>query len=171
MTLCLFSPSFPRFSFPSHRFPNYFFLLPSATPFSKNLTFSYYCSSKTFNFFKHKASLSEAEGENKVQSELLNDELISPISAAKDESEVLEIISQKTGRSGGVISASDCCLIISAALDRSNADLALSVFDAMRSTFDPGTFHIFLSCLSINWNVNQEKVPLLICHSLTKHEF
>ncbi|OIT39814.1 PREDICTED: uncharacterized protein LOC109237621 [Nicotiana attenuata] len=134
MTLCLFSPSFPRFSFPSHRFPNF----PSAAYFSKNITFSYYCSSKTFNF-KHRASLSEAEGENKVQSELLNDELISRISAAKDASEVLEIISQKTGENGGVISASDCCLIISAALDRNNADLALSVFDAMRSTFDPGT--------------------------------
>ncbi|XP_009601293.1 uncharacterized protein LOC107807139 isoform X2 [Nicotiana tabacum] len=141
MTLCLFSPSFPCFSFPSHRSQNYYFLLPSAvyqTYFSKNLPFSYSCSSKTFSL-KPKASLSEAEGENKVQSELLDDELISRISAAKDASEVLEIISQKIGENGGVVSASDCCLIISAALDRSNADLALSVFDAMRSTFDPGT--------------------------------
>ncbi|KAK8323980.1 hypothetical protein V6Z12_A12G269600 [Gossypium hirsutum] len=40
--------------------------------------------------------------------------------------------------SGGVVSISDCRLIINAALDRSNADLALSVFYAMRSSFDTG---------------------------------
>uniref|UniRef100_M1A1U9 Uncharacterized protein n=1 Tax=Solanum tuberosum TaxID=4113 RepID=M1A1U9_SOLTU len=131
MTLSLFSPSFPRF--PS----NYSFLYSPTSHFSKNLTFSYCCSSKTSNF-KVKASLSEAEGEKKV-SELLDDGLISLVSSVKDASEVLNVIAQKTGRSGGVVSCSDCCLIIAAALDRSNADLAISVFDDMRSTFDPGT--------------------------------
>ncbi|XP_049398975.1 uncharacterized protein LOC125862896 [Solanum stenotomum] len=131
MTLSLFSPSFPRLP------TNYSFLFSSTSHFSKNLTFSYYCSSKTSNF-KVKASLSEAEGEKKV-SELLDDGLISLVSTAKDASEVLDVIAQKTGRSGGVVSCSDCCLIIAAALDRSNADVAISVFDAMRSTFDPGT--------------------------------
>ncbi|KAK4373895.1 hypothetical protein RND71_004572 [Anisodus tanguticus] len=126
MTLCLF-PGFP--------FPNYCF-----TPFSKKVTtFSYCCSSKTFHF-KLKASLSESEGEgeNKVVSELLDGELITRISAAKDASEVLDKIAQKTGKNGGVVTSNDCCFIISAAFDRSNADLALNVFDAMRSTFDPG---------------------------------
>lgn len=131
MTLSLFSPPFP--AFPCLRFPaNYYYLLP----FSKSLTFSYHCTSKSSNY-KLKSSLSEAEeGEKKA----FDDELISRVSAVKDASEVLDMIAQMTGKNGGVVSASDCGLIISAAFDRSNADLALSVFDAMRcSTFDPGT--------------------------------
>lgn len=93
--------------------------------------------------------MSEAEGQKKV-SELLDDGLIGLVSAAKDASVVLDVIAEKTGRSGGVVSSSDCCLIISAALDRSNADLAISVFDAMRSTFDNGTFPFFsLSALVV----------------------
>ena len=129
MTLSLFSPPFPPFSFPYYRFPDNYY-------FSKNLTFSYYCSSKTSSNFKVKASLSEAEGEKK----LLDDGLISLVSSVKDAGEVLDVIAQNTGRSGGVVSGSDCCLIIAAALERSNAELAISVFDAMRSTFHPGTF-------------------------------
>ncbi|KAF6163743.1 hypothetical protein GIB67_038057 [Kingdonia uniflora] len=42
------------------------------------------------------------------------------------------------GENGGVVSAADCCLIIAAAFDRNNAQLALSVFSAMRSSFDQG---------------------------------
>ncbi|KAM3289772.1 putative protein isoform X1 [Capsicum chacoense] len=132
MTLSLFSPSFPQF--PPN---NHYFLRSSILSFSKNLTFSYYySSSKTFYLKIKAASLNEFDGEKKLFDE---DGLISRVSAAKDASEVLEMIADMTGRSGGVVSSKDCGLIISAALDRSNADLALSVFDAMRSTFDPGT--------------------------------
>ncbi|PWA54447.1 ATP synthase subunit beta [Artemisia annua] len=44
-------------------------------------------------------------------------------------------------RRSGVVSCSGCCLIISAAIERNNADLALSIFNAMRSSF--GGFSVF----------------------------
>uniref|UniRef100_A0A0A0KZV4 Pentatricopeptide repeat-containing protein n=2 Tax=Cucumis sativus TaxID=3659 RepID=A0A0A0KZV4_CUCSA len=68
-------------------------------------------------------------------SELLDDELIVVVSGAKDADEALGMIGDKSGRSGGTVSVSDCRLIISAALKRNNPELALSVFYAMRSTF------------------------------------
>ena len=71
-------------------------------------------------------------------SELLDDELIVVVSGAKDADEALGMIGDKSGRSGGTVSVSDCRLIISAALKRNNPELALSVFYAMRSTFYQG---------------------------------
>ncbi|KAK2966524.1 hypothetical protein RJ640_019053, partial [Escallonia rubra] len=94
--------------------------------------------------FRANASLSESE--NKVSetydSDLFeaSDELINLVSStAKDASEALELIAEMSRRGGGTVSSSDCCRIISAALDRGNADLALSIFAAMRSSFDTGT--------------------------------
>ncbi|KAK3013970.1 hypothetical protein RJ639_008130 [Escallonia herrerae] len=94
--------------------------------------------------FQANASLSESE--NKVSetydSDLFeaSDELINRVSStAKDASEALELIAEMSRRGGGTVSSSDCCRIISAALDRGNADLALSIFAAMRSSFDTGT--------------------------------
>ncbi|XP_038895191.1 uncharacterized protein LOC120083467 isoform X4 [Benincasa hispida] len=72
--------------------------------------------------------------ENPV-SDLLHNELIRAVSGAKDADEALRMIADKSGRSGGTVSASDCCLIIAAALKCNNPELALSVFYAMRSTF------------------------------------
>ncbi|OVA00979.1 hypothetical protein BVC80_8913g31 [Macleaya cordata] len=49
------------------------------------------------------------------------------------------MIAEKSQRNSGVVGTSDCCLIITTALERSNSCLALSVFSAMRSSFDQGS--------------------------------
>ncbi|KAL4570664.1 hypothetical protein LXL04_026324 [Taraxacum kok-saghyz] len=90
-----------------------------------------------------KASLSESchEGAVVAGDDASNGDyelVISRVSAAKDASEALEVFGEMTKRSGGSISTSDCCSIISSALDRNNADLALSVFQSMRSSFNAG---------------------------------
>lgn len=82
--------------------------------------------------------------ENPV-SELLDNELIRVVSGAKDADEVLGMIADKAGRSGGTVSVLDCRLIIAAALKRNNPELALSVLYAMRSTFYQG---VCMNC----WN-------------------
>ncbi|GAB2283521.1 hypothetical protein Dimus_018028 [Dionaea muscipula] len=66
----------------------------------------------------------------------LDDELISRVSSAKDASEVLGMVAETSRRSGGVLCASDCCRIIAAAIKRNKFDLAMSIFNAMRSSFD-----------------------------------
>ncbi|XP_051137640.1 uncharacterized protein LOC127255911 isoform X2 [Andrographis paniculata] len=96
--------------------------------------------------------VSSSSEERKLPSELLDEELISLISAAKDASEVLDLIGRERGRSGGVVSASDCRLIISAALYRGNAELALSVFSAMRSSFDSGSIENSTSIERWKWS-------------------
>ncbi|XP_062146037.1 uncharacterized protein LOC133854029 isoform X2 [Alnus glutinosa] len=90
---------------------------------------------------KARASLSESESGvagNSVVARLLDEELLGKVSAAKDANEALEMIADKSGTSGGVVGVDDCCLIITAALQRNNAGLALSVFYAMRASFDQG---------------------------------
>ncbi|KAG6391451.1 hypothetical protein SASPL_149205 [Salvia splendens] len=81
-------------------------------------------------------SSSPEEG-SKLASDLFDHELLARVSAAPDAAVALRLISEERG-SAGHVTASDCRLIISAALDRGNADLALSVFSAMRSTFGSG---------------------------------
>lgn len=91
-------------------------------------------------FFKPKASVSESHheiSENNV-SKLLDQELLVRVAAAKDANEALQMIAEKSGRDGGVVCTTDCCSIISAALNRNNVELALSVFYAMRASFDQG---------------------------------
>ncbi|MFS8029843.1 putative tetratricopeptide-like helical domain superfamily [Helianthus anomalus] len=92
-----------------------------------------------------KASLSEsyhegavADGDDDDAGSKDYELIVSKVSAAKDASEALQVFGEMSKRSGGVVSTSDCCEIISAALDRNNAELALSVFQAMRSSFDAG---------------------------------
>ncbi|KAK6935527.1 hypothetical protein RJ641_035682, partial [Dillenia turbinata] len=100
--------------------------------------FSSISSSLRINGFTTKASMSK-KSEDEVVEKLLDDELISRVaSSAKDANEALDVISEMSERNGGVVSVSDCCEIITSALDRNNADLALSVFSAMRSSFDHG---------------------------------
>ncbi|KAK9197675.1 hypothetical protein WN944_012858 [Citrus x changshan-huyou] len=82
--------------------------------------------------FRIEASLSESENG------VVEEELLSRVSGAKDASEVLEIVAESSKRSGGVLTVDECCLIINAAIDRGNTDLALSIFYAMRSSFDQG---------------------------------
>ncbi|KAL1209148.1 hypothetical protein V5N11_028701 [Cardamine amara subsp. amara] len=75
-----------------------------------------------------------------VLSSFFNDELLSSVSAVRDADEALEIISDRFGsnRGGGIIEVEYCRSIISAALSRGNVELALSIFYAMRSSFDLG---------------------------------
>lgn len=82
--------------------------------------------------FRIEASLSESENG------VVEEELLSRVSGAKDASEVLEMVAESSKRSGGVLTVDECCLIINAAIDRGNTDLALSIFYAMRSSFYQG---------------------------------
>ncbi|PIA34312.1 hypothetical protein AQUCO_03800122v1 [Aquilegia coerulea] len=97
--------------------------------------------------FKTKASSSSSSSssnreienvESDSVSEILDDELLKRISSLKDAEEVLMMIAEKSERNGGILSTSDCNLIIKAAFDRNNAQLALSVYSAMRSNFNQG---------------------------------
>ncbi|XP_007040542.2 PREDICTED: uncharacterized protein LOC18606713 [Theobroma cacao] len=147
------SPWLSRFS------PPIFTKLPEYSPNNSNSTSSSNAtllflllrtnslsSLKTNKPFKPRASLKNTQSNGVLEGEetsVLNEELLSRVSATKDADEALEMIDQSQSESseqryGGVVSGSDCRLIISAALDRNNADLALSVFYAMRSSFDTG---------------------------------
>lgn len=92
--------------------------------------------------FRTRASFSVREDGTEESSSstsgLLDDELLSRVSVAKDANKAMEIIAENTGEYGGVVQTRDCCSIIAAALERNNVDLALSVFSAMRSSFDEG---------------------------------
>ncbi|XP_062074575.1 uncharacterized protein LOC133778610 [Humulus lupulus] len=128
--LLRFSFSYPALCLPNNQFGNNHTLLFKS--FTLNLSKS----------FRTKASLGESERSNGLAenpvSELLDVELLSQVSAAKDAYEVLQMIEERSERNGGVVSVSDCLMIISAAIERNNPDLALSVFYAMRSSFDQG---------------------------------
>ncbi|KAM6557718.1 hypothetical protein CsatB_004737 [Cannabis sativa] len=123
--LSRFSSSYPTLCLPgnNNQFGN------THTLFFKTFTLNL---SKSFRV---KSSLGESERSNGV----LDVELLNLVSAAKDAYEVLEMIEERSERNGGgVVSVSDCLMIISAAIERNNLDLALSVFYAMRSSFDQG---------------------------------
>ncbi|KAK1438516.1 hypothetical protein QVD17_04325 [Tagetes erecta] len=104
------------------------------------------CSFRTPNYKNNsiKASLSDEsyhEGAVVDADDASNgdyDLIINKTSAAKDATEALQVFGEMTKRSGGVVTTSDCCSIISAALERNNADLTLSIFQAMRSSFNAG---------------------------------
>ncbi|KAL9177467.1 hypothetical protein ABFS82_01G060300 [Erythranthe guttata] len=149
-TCCCSSPILPL---PIHHPPkhNHFcFLFPTKTsrtpsfcpsPISKNL----------FAAATNQVSSSPEEG--KLESEILDDELLVRVSAAKDAAEVLSsIAAERCSSGGGVVSPSDCRLIITAALDRGNAELALSVFSAMRSSFDSGRVDGSMSVERWKWS-------------------
>lgn len=146
MSLSLASSPWPsRFSPPNTKFPDYY-SPNNFTLFSLLLRSNPLSSLKTSNPFKLKASLNETQSNGIVEKEEtfgLDEALLSRVSATKDADEALEMIAQSQSESGeqlngGVVSVSDCRLIINAALDRNNADLALSVYYAMRSSFDTG---------------------------------
>lgn len=164
MALNLGSPSFSRLSHPSpHLSKNssissnsnnalWILLLSRCNDEIYAFKHLYYSISSSFlhsKNFKIRASVNERDSGNSDNSasELLDEELLTRISGAKDAEIVLEMIAEKSQRNGGVVGTPDCCLIIAAALDRNNADLALSVFSAMRSSFDQG---ILISLVSFN---------------------
>lgn len=100
------------------------------------------CSSPSLNskYVRIKASSSGSDNEANANSVLeeLDDELLNRVSSAKDADEALQMIAEKRKTSGGVLANSDCCAIISTALERNNSELALSIFSAMRSSFAQG---------------------------------
>uniref|UniRef100_A0A6M2F5X0 Pentatricopeptide repeat-containing protein n=1 Tax=Populus davidiana TaxID=266767 RepID=A0A6M2F5X0_9ROSI len=113
--------------------------------FCFNKTTPFLSTSRTPSLKPLPFSLSQSDNEivdntNSVLS--LNEESLSRVSAAKNANEALQIIAEITNRSNGLVSVTDCCGIITAAIDRCNADLALSVFYAMRSSFDQGDAEI-----------------------------
>lgn len=155
MTLNLGSPWLSCLSYPSSSTP-YLSKLPETSPKSNYALLSLLLSSSTTIGFKNaafsasrtlksRASLSSKSESGLVEdnhaisiSELLsNEESLGRVLATKEADEALEIIAEISNASSGVISVPDSCFIITAALDRNNADLALSVFYAMRSSFDP----------------------------------
>ncbi|XP_021754361.1 uncharacterized protein LOC110719690 isoform X2 [Chenopodium quinoa] len=108
-------------------------------------------SSSSLNFwnssainFAVRASTSNAQNDVADEEEggrgekvLLDDEAISRASSMKYASEVLQMIVEsrsENGGIGGVVSCEDCCRIINSAILCNNSDLALSVFNAMRSS-------------------------------------
>ncbi|GMY30544.1 Pentatricopeptide repeat (PPR) superfamily [Fagus crenata] len=106
-------------------------------------SFTFVNFSKTLKTLRPSSSLSENQNglvENSVSQLFLDEDLLAKVSCAKDANEALDIIADKCGRSGGgVVEVNDCCLIITVALERNNAELALSVFYAMRASFDQDT--------------------------------
>ena len=66
--------------------------------------------------------------------------IIERVSNAKDASEALQVFGEMSERKSGVVSVSECCRVISAAIERDNVDLALSIFNAMRSSFGIGIY-------------------------------
>ncbi|KAM2035433.1 hypothetical protein EV2_039426 [Malus domestica] len=139
MTLINLSSLSPWLSRLSHHPSPPLPIFPTTTFLFRNIQ------STSINFSKLlrvKASLGETQNgsglaEDSV-SELLDAELLGRVSGAKDAQEALQLIAEMSDRNGGVVSVSDCCAIISAALKRNNRDLALSVFYEMRASFDQG---------------------------------
>lgn len=88
---------------------------------------------------RYRAGASADVSETPSSSSLLDDELVSSVSAVGDADEALEVIGDRLGPNrGGVVGIEDCRSIISAAVSRGNVELALSIFYAMRGSFDLG---------------------------------
>ncbi|XP_047340808.1 uncharacterized protein LOC124944563 isoform X2 [Impatiens glandulifera] len=83
---------------------------------------------------------------------VLDEDILNCVSAAKDACEALDIIAEKSNRGGGVVSNSDCCSIIMSAFDRSNVELTLSIFAAMRSSFSTGDAEMNSSLQRWRWS-------------------
>lgn len=139
MALSLSSPWLSRLSHPSLPFPNNQYGHNHSLLFkSLTLNLSRTLRTKAYSLSESESESSNGVAENNPVSELLDVEFLNQVSSAKDAYEVLQMIEERSERNGGVVSVSDCSMIISAALERNNPDLALSVFYAMRSSFDQG---------------------------------
>ncbi|XP_020223724.1 uncharacterized protein LOC109805873 isoform X1 [Cajanus cajan] len=131
MTLNLCTPCFSRLlHHPSSSLPNH-------TPYPSLFFFTSSLHNQS-RFPNAKASVSESHNETSdhTAADLLDHQLLLRIAAnAKDAVEALQMIAQNSSRNDGVVSTSDCCSIITAALNRNNPQLALSIFYAMRASF------------------------------------
>lgn len=134
MILNISTPSFPR-TLP-HPFYSSFKLSETYSNRNNSSSYPLFIFTKPLKFINLKASVSESQNETSNSNNLLDQQLLLRVaSTAKDADEALQIIADNSSTNGGVVSTSDCCSIISAALDRNNPQLALSVFYSMRSTF------------------------------------
>ncbi|KAI3421460.1 uncharacterized protein J3R85_012281 [Psidium guajava] len=113
--------------------------------------------------FESRASLSESDSGSPA---ILRDGVVGEVSGAGDADEALRIIAEKTDRSGGLVGVSDCCSIMNAALERGNAELALSVFYAMRATFDQGLGEDGAYMERWRWSRPDLRVYTLLVHGL-----
>ncbi|KAJ6946067.1 hypothetical protein NC651_000979 [Populus alba x Populus x berolinensis] len=112
--------------------------------FSFHKTAPFFSTSRTPSLKPLASSLRQSADDDDYNNSFLslNEDSLSRVSAAKDANEALQIIAVITNKSNGLVSVTDCCGIISAAIDRGNSELALSVFYAMRSSFDQGVTEI-----------------------------
>ncbi|KAH7840346.1 hypothetical protein Vadar_015774 [Vaccinium darrowii] len=137
--LSTLSPNKSSSSSSSSKITTLFFLLLNSNNYSPTSTFQIrtFSTSSVSKQLRSRASLSENESDVAAETSL-DEDLLNRVSSAKDASEALELIAENSRSGGGVVSGNECCSIISAAFDRNNVDLALSVFHAMRSSFDLG---------------------------------
>ncbi|CAN6465728.1 unnamed protein product [Victoria cruziana] len=101
---------------------------------------SFFPSRRCFNVgASRKEETGVSEPSKKSDADLLDDELLSLVSGAIDADQALRLIEEKGRPQSGdcALSASDCCAVLSTAIDRNNADLAVSIFAAMRRRVDP----------------------------------
>ncbi|CAL5006936.1 unnamed protein product [Urochloa decumbens] len=65
----------------------------------------------------------------------LDADLLRRVSGAADADQALDIVAESAGGAGATLEAPECNAIVAAALDRGNVELALSLFETMRSSF------------------------------------
>ncbi|KAK6947919.1 LOW QUALITY PROTEIN: hypothetical protein RJ641_001392, partial [Dillenia turbinata] len=121
-------------------------------------------SSLRVNNFTTIASLSE-KSEDEVAEKLLDDDLIHRVvSSAKDANESLDVIAEIEA----VVLFAFLIVVrlLTSALDRKNADLALSVFSAMRSSFDLGFDEDRTSVERWRWSSSDVSVYTLLVRGL-----
>lgn len=82
----------------------------------------------------------------------LSADLLRRISGAADADRVLDIVAESVEGAGAALGAPECNAIVSAAFDRGNIALALSVFEAMRSGFAGGRGPEFFMVLKLKYN-------------------
>lgn len=68
----------------------------------------------------------------------LGADLLRRVSGVADADRVLDVVAESIDRGGAALDAAECNAIVAAAFDRGNIELALSVFEAMRSGFAGG---------------------------------
>jgi pentatricopeptide repeat protein len=96
-----------------------------------------FASSLGFCSLQRAGATGDSDGADSLETqrtEWLDADLLRRVSSAADAGHALDIVAE----SGAPLEVPECNAIIAAALDRGNVDLALSVFEAMRSGFTRG---------------------------------
>ncbi|KAL9690114.1 hypothetical protein QQ045_010508 [Rhodiola kirilowii] len=110
---------------------------PFLHPTKPNPSPSSYSSSITNNNNNASSFFCSLADETHSQAQLFTPDTLSRVSSASDADEALQITSQTN--KPRLLTLSDCSSIISSAFARNNSDLALSVFYAMRASFQQET--------------------------------